>query len=103
MLYLYRRIAFGEQKNADAAAMEDLDGREIWLLAPIAATVMWMGVYPESFIAPIRDDVSKIVARVAPATPVIDGKFIADDPSTEKYRVGANIDETASEDSGSKH
>jgi NADH-quinone oxidoreductase subunit M len=24
MLYLYRRVAFGEQKNADAAAMPDL-------------------------------------------------------------------------------
>lgn len=88
MLYLYRRVAFGEQKNLDAAAMEDIDGREFWLLAPIAAAVMWMGVYPESFIAPIRDDVSKIVERVAPIAPVLDGKFIADDPSTAKFRVG---------------
>jgi len=29
MLYLYRRIAFGEQVNADAAAMSDLDRREM--------------------------------------------------------------------------
>ena len=28
MLYLYRRVAFGEQVNADAAAMPDLDNRE---------------------------------------------------------------------------
>ena len=62
MLYLYRRIAFGEQKNADAAAMPDLDSRELWLLAPIAAAVLWMGVYPESFLAPIRRDVATIVA-----------------------------------------
>ena len=26
--------------------------REWWLLAPIAAAVLWMGVYPESFLAP---------------------------------------------------
>ncbi len=88
MLYLYRRIAFGTQKNIDAAAMEDLDMREFWLLAPIAAAVMWMGIYPESFIAPIRDDVSKIVQRIEYATPALDGKFIANDPSTEQYRVG---------------
>ena len=104
MLYLYRRIAFGEQKNADAAAMEDMDGREMWLLAPIAAAVMWMGVYPESFIAPIRDDVSKIVERVAPSTPELDGKFIADDPSTLKYRVGASKQpEEADAAKGSAH
>ncbi len=100
MLYLYRRIAFGEQKNMDAAAMEDLNGREFWLLTPIAAAVMWMGVYPESFIAPIRDDVSKIVERVAPSTPQLDGKFLADDPGTAQYRVGANTNESSE---GSAH
>ena len=54
MLYLYRRIAFGPQKNADAAAMADLEPREWLILAPLAAATLWMGVYPESFIAPMR-------------------------------------------------
>src|SRR3546814_14299939 len=54
MLYLYRRVAFGVQKNADAAAMPDLSLREWAMLGPIAAAVLWMGVYPESFMAPMR-------------------------------------------------
>ncbi|MGC1269847.1 MAG: NADH-quinone oxidoreductase subunit M, partial [Croceibacterium sp.] len=54
MLYLYRRVIFGEQKNADAAAMPDLSLREWLMLGPIAAAVLWMGVYPESFLAPMR-------------------------------------------------
>jgi NADH-quinone oxidoreductase subunit M len=87
MLYLYRRIAFGEQKNADAAAMGDLDGREIWLLAPIAAVVLWMGVYPESFLSPIRRDVATIVERVERATPKGDSQIVAKDKTTAKYRV----------------
>ncbi len=87
MLYLYRRIAFGEQKNADAAAMSDLDGRELWLLAPIAAAVLWMGVYPESFLAPIRRDVANIVERVERAAPKGDSKIIENDKSTARYRV----------------
>ncbi len=37
MLYLYRRVAFGVQRNADAAAMPDLDVREWLMLGPIAA------------------------------------------------------------------
>ncbi|MET0362938.1 MAG: proton-conducting transporter membrane subunit, partial [Sphingobium sp.] len=72
MLYLYRRIAYGEQKNADAAAMPDLSGRELWLLAPIAAAVLWMGVYPESFLAPMRADIHALEARLAPAAPAGD-------------------------------
>ena len=46
MLWLYWRICFGVQRNADAAAMPDLGAREWWLLAPIAAAVFWMGIYP---------------------------------------------------------
>ncbi|MEP3051674.1 MAG: NADH-quinone oxidoreductase subunit M [Erythrobacter sp.] len=69
MLYLYRRVAFGEQKNADAASMLDLDRREWAMLAPIAAVVLWMGVYPESFLAPMRADIAVLDARLAASAP----------------------------------
>jgi len=75
MLYLYRRIAFGEQKNADAAAMPDLDLREWLMLAPIAAVVLWMGIYPESFLAPMRADIAALNARVGLARPAGDAMF----------------------------
>ena len=65
MLYLYRRVAFGEQKNSDAAAMPDLNAREWAMLAPLAAAVLWMGVYPESFLAPMRADIAALDARLA--------------------------------------
>ncbi len=72
MLWLYWRICFGTQRNADAAAMPDLSAREWWLLAPIAAVVFWMGVYPESFIRPIRGDVGRLVERLDRAAPAGD-------------------------------
>jgi len=72
MLYLYWRIAFGVQKNADAAAMPDLSPREWLMLGPIALAVLWMGVYPESFLAPMRADIAALNARVARAAPVGD-------------------------------
>jgi NADH-quinone oxidoreductase subunit M len=70
MLWLYWRICFGTLRHADAAAMPDLSMREWWLLAPIAAAAFWMGIYPESFLRPIRNDVGRILVRmerVAPA------------------------------------
>ena len=87
MLYLYRRVVFGEQVNADAAAMSDIDAREFWLLAPIAAVALWMGVYPESFLAPIRKDVATLVERVERAAPAGDSKLKEHDKTTAKYRV----------------
>jgi NADH-quinone oxidoreductase subunit M len=72
MLWLYWRICFGTNRNADAAAMPDLSPREWWLLAPIAVAVFWMGIYPESFIRPMRNDVGRLLTRLERATPVGD-------------------------------
>jgi len=77
MLYLYRRVCFGGQENEDAAAMPDLTAREYLLLAPIAAVVLWMGVYPESFLAPMRADIAILDERLARAAPEGDAHFIA--------------------------
>ena len=69
MLYLYWRVAFGVQKHADAAALPDLDLREWAMYVPLALAVLWMGVYPESFLAPMRNDIAALEARVARAAP----------------------------------
>jgi NADH-quinone oxidoreductase subunit M len=74
MLYLYRRVVFGEIKSDEARAMADLSPRELWLLAPIAAAVLWMGVYPESFLAPMRKDTQILLARIDRARPAGDSR-----------------------------
>jgi NADH-quinone oxidoreductase subunit M len=72
MLYLYRRVVFGALTKDDVKAMPDLSAREIAILAPIAAVVLWMGVYPESFLAPMRKDVGVLLARIDRAKPAGD-------------------------------
>jgi len=80
MLYLYRRVAFGAQSNADAAAMPDITAREWAMMAPIAAAVLWMGVYPETFLAPMRADIAALDARLAAAAPAGDAQLAAGAP-----------------------
>jgi NADH-quinone oxidoreductase subunit M len=75
MLWLYWRICFGTQRNADTAAMPDLSLREWWLLGPIALAVFWMGVYPESFLRPMRNDVGRLVTRVEGVAPAGDSRL----------------------------
>ena len=41
-------------------------------VTPIALAVLWMGVYPESFLAPMRKDVGVLMARVDRARPASD-------------------------------
>jgi len=101
MLYLYRRVAFGVQKNADAAAMKDINLREWLMLGPIAAAVLWMGVYPESFLAPMRADISALDARLARAAPEGDAKLVVGTPraeaANEMPHVGGTHEEKAAE------
>jgi len=75
MLYLYRRIAFGEARTTEAAKMFDLNPREILCLVPIALATLWMGVYPESFLAPMRADVGTLLARIERARPASDAQL----------------------------
>jgi len=61
MLYLYRRVVYGELTKADVKAMLDLEPREIAILAPILIVVMWMGIYPMSFLDIMDESVAHLL------------------------------------------
>ena len=61
MLYLYRRVVYGELTKADVKEMLDLEPREIAILAPIIAVVMWMGIYPMSFLDIMDESVAAML------------------------------------------
>ncbi|WP_416908579.1 MAG: NADH-quinone oxidoreductase subunit M [Polymorphobacter sp.] len=64
MLWLYRRLAYGQAAGDDTRAMPDVSAREVAILAPLVVAVLWMGIYPGSFQAPMRPAVAGIVARL---------------------------------------
>jgi NADH-quinone oxidoreductase subunit M len=64
MLYLYRRLFFGRITREDVRGMLDLHWREVAVFAPMVAVVIWMGVYPDSFLRPIQPAVAGIIDRV---------------------------------------
>ncbi len=90
MLWLYWRVAFGAARTPEAAAMPDLEIREWLILAPIAAAVFWMGVYPESFMAPMRGDVEILLERVNRARPEGDAQLTAGHPAPAAAGEGAH-------------
>jgi NADH-quinone oxidoreductase subunit M len=62
MLMLYRRVVFGPRVNQDALSMPDLNGREIISLVPLAALVLWLGIFPNTVMKYISPSVEKLVA-----------------------------------------
>ncbi len=85
MLWLYRRVVFGAAAGDDTRAMADLSVREVAILAPIAAAVLWMGIYPASFQAPMKPAVASIVAR-------LEGRQLATVPTEMTLSPGMPVD-----------
>jgi NADH-quinone oxidoreductase subunit M len=62
MLYLYRRVVFGELTKESLKSIRDMSWREIAVFAPLVVVVLWMGIYPLSFLLPIEVSVAKLIA-----------------------------------------
>ena len=67
MFYLYRRVIFGTITREDLRRMLDLTPREKLVFAPLLLLVLWMGVYPNSFLVPIRNTVDHYVQQAGAA------------------------------------
>jgi len=63
MLYLYRRVIFGVITKDDVRAMLDLSWREKLIFAPLIVLVFWMGIYPSSFLDPMKPAIGFVIDR----------------------------------------
>jgi len=76
MLFLYRRVIFGELVKEELKRILDLNRREVLVFAPLVVVVIWMGIMPMSFLGPIEASVGNLIenyrtalADGAPAAP----------------------------------
>lgn len=63
MLWLYRKVVFGESNNPDAAKMMDLTPIEKTNLIPLALMVLVLGIVPSLVLEPITPSVEKLLAQ----------------------------------------
>ncbi|MCY4319882.1 MAG: NADH-quinone oxidoreductase subunit M [Alphaproteobacteria bacterium] len=61
MLHLYRRVIFGKLDRTELKKILDLSPREIVIFVPLIGLVLWMGIYPSSFLDPIQASVQNLV------------------------------------------
>jgi len=60
MLWLYQRVFYGNVTENVSHHITDLNLREWAVVVPLIAMMVWMGVYPQSFLPPV----TKATARV---------------------------------------
>jgi NADH-quinone oxidoreductase subunit M len=63
MLWLYQRVFF-LQVNPDAHYHEDVNEREFLTLLPLVVLVLWIGVYPNTFLSFMEVSVQGLIDRV---------------------------------------
>ena len=82
MLWLYRRVIFGELTKDSLKNILDLNRREVAVFAPLVATVLWMGIYPSSFFAVMEPSVGQLIKQYdnVRAAAIEDGTLSPDGP-----------------------
>ena len=63
MLYLYRRVIFGQLTKDNLKGILDVSPREVAVFAPLLALVFFMGVYPTPFLDVMHASVENLVDR----------------------------------------
>ena len=63
MLYLYRRVIFGELTKEDLKKILDVSPREIAVFAPLIFIVFFMGIYPIPFLDVMHSSVENLLER----------------------------------------
>ena len=64
-LWMYKRVIYGAVANDHVAKLTDLSRREFWMLASVAALVLWMGVWPKPFIDVMHSSVTDLLTLVS--------------------------------------
>ena len=61
MLWLYKRVVFGELTNSDLAKMNDLNSSEYFILISLAIPILFFGFYPDPIINIIEVSVKNLI------------------------------------------
>ena len=70
LLWMLQRVVFGELTNPKNAKLEDMNTREIVMVAPLIVLMVIMGVAPNLFLRSMHADMEKVqkaVVKVAKA------------------------------------
>jgi len=61
MLWLYKRVVFGQVINKDLLKMLDLNKSEIFILASLAIPILFFGFYPEPLLNTINVSITNLI------------------------------------------
>ncbi len=70
LLWMFQRVNYGPVTNEANRHLPDLTRREAWVLWPMAALAIWMGLQPQPFLRVMAPAVQQLLEHVQAARPV---------------------------------
>lgn len=67
MLWMFQRVMFGKVTNEKNENLPDLSWREIAYFAPLLLFIVWIGVYPSTFLDKTKATTAQFVAKMEKA------------------------------------
>jgi len=64
LLWMYQRVVFGEVTNPKLNDLKDMNKREILVMVPIFIFIVWIGIYPGTFLKVSAKSVNKVIEQV---------------------------------------
>nr|WOL37376.1 NADH dehydrogenase subunit 4 [Polyopes affinis] len=62
-IWLFNRVLFGTLKLQYFSHFQDISRREFWILIPVVLVILWMGLYPSSFLNEIHFSVLNLIQQ----------------------------------------
>ncbi len=82
LLWAIQRVLFNREPDAENAKLPDLSRRELVVLAPLVACILWIGLYPQPILHRIEATTSGWVSQMQRAVhepPALSGVAVGDD------------------------
>jgi NADH-quinone oxidoreductase subunit M len=80
LLWAYQRVFHGEAGTEENRIADDLRWREIAMLAPLLALILFIGVYPKPFLDRIEPSAERVVAQLQESSALPDPEGVAEAP-----------------------
>jgi NADH-quinone oxidoreductase subunit M len=64
LLWMFQRVMFGTNDNPDNKHLRDLTRAEYWQLVPLVVFIVWIGIYPRTFMQLSESSIKALVGHV---------------------------------------
>jgi NADH-quinone oxidoreductase subunit M len=64
LLWMYQRVIFGEVKNPKMNSLKDMNKREVFILSAIFIFIIWIGIYPSTFLNVSAKSTQTVIQQV---------------------------------------